>query len=188
MKGLFMAELDQKLSTAEAAAKLANEELEKLNTEYEQVTEALNRASRDFDAMVSAKKRQRQLAESIFDATVAARKANIEALKARREIALEAKQEAIRHRQEQESSLDAEIAELEKKLVNLKIQRSSLLDAVTSADREQAKLNEYIHDSEMALSEYIRKSDLGSPQMEKPSVVKAAAVPLGGNLTHLGPA
>src|SRR5262245_54614402 len=113
-------ELQTKLSTAEATATEAGKELEKLQVEFTAVTDALNRPSRDFDAMVISKKRQRQLVELVFDATVAARKANLVVLEVRRDISREAHGEAVRQRQEREPSLDAEIAEIEKKLTGLK--------------------------------------------------------------------
>src|SRR5262245_8302915 len=153
-----MTELQNKLSEAEAAAAAAGKELEKLQAEYTQVTEALSRPSRDFNAMVSSKKRQRQLVELIFDATVATRKANIAALTIRREIAQAAHQEACRQVEERRQPLEDEIAAAEQKLRDLQMERGRLHAVRDQADREAAKLAEYIHDSEAALRQYIQKT------------------------------
>ena len=166
-------ELQTKLAETEAAAAEAGKELEKLKAEYSQVTEALNTPSRDFDAMVSSKKRQRQLVELVFDATVKARRANIALMEVRRSIAQEAHQEAVRQRQEREPSLDAEIAEAERRLLDLKIQRSSLLDAINTSDREAATYMTRIHDAVVDLREYIQKATLNpeSFKLDKSNIV-----------------
>jgi hypothetical protein len=166
-------ELQTKLNEAEAAAAKAGKELEQLKAEQAQVNEALNTPSRDFDVLAELKRRQQALPEAIFTARVASGKANLVVMQIRRDIALEARQEAVQRRQEQEPSLNAEIAEAEKKVMDLKMQRSSLLDAITNSDREAATYMSRIYHVERDLQEYIQGAsfDPESFKRDKPNVV-----------------
>lgn len=185
-----MTELQNKLTEAEAAATEAGKEAEKLQSEYKQVTEALSAPSREIDAMVSLKKRQQQLPELVFDATVTARKANLAVLEIRRGIALEAHREAVRQVEERRQPLEAEIASAEQRVRELKVELGGLFSVRDSADREAATYATRIHDLEANLREYIQRASFSpeSFKLDKSNVIRASVVPLGGNTSYVGPA
>jgi chromosome segregation ATPase len=169
-----MTKLETKLKEAEASAAAAGKELEKLNAEYSQVTEKLNTPSRDFDELANFKRRQQQLPELVFDATVKARKASIAVMEIKRDIAVEARQEAVRKKEERMRPLEAEIADAERRVLDLKMDRGSLFDAVNSADREAATYTARIHHAETDLREYIQKASFNpeSFKTEKSNIVR----------------
>jgi predicted nuclease with TOPRIM domain len=174
------------LEQAEAAAKLAAGELDALRAEQAKIEETFEgRSLRDVDEMARLKKRQIELAPLIFDATIKSRKAAIEAMGARREISQEATQEAIRLVGERERPLQDEIDATEQRLAGLKFELSTIHSNRDQAQRDVAEWTKRIAEAEDLLRDFIRRWTPDAPP--EPKAVTAAAVPLGGNLTHVGP-